>query len=187
MLVRVLGSECVLALRPRCVGLRREQTRGKTARRTTTMVTVVRVAMVMARRRQKGDVKLLGSAEAKRKRHATTMIKGVESSLATPMVILRSIAYAMELLGWSATCAGRGGEQQGGRCCETHEELDRKITVELGVQPGPSFNCTIQPKAELTIQPNTTCIFGPCTLLAYVFYYLYICGPCTFGSHTDIY
>jgi hypothetical protein len=49
------------------------------------------------------------------------VIEDMESSLATPTALLRSIADAMESLRWSAACAGRGGEQQGGRVADRRE------------------------------------------------------------------
>jgi hexokinase len=55
----------------------------------------VGVAVVLARRRRKRDAELLGSAEAERKRRAAAVIEEVESSLATPTALLRSIADAM--------------------------------------------------------------------------------------------
>jgi hexokinase len=55
----------------------------------------VGVAVVLARRRRKRDAELLGSAEAERKRRVAAVIEEVESSLATPTALLRSIADAM--------------------------------------------------------------------------------------------
>ncbi|PWZ08269.1 Hexokinase-5 [Zea mays] len=55
----------------------------------------VGVAVVLERRRRKRDADLLGSAEAERRRRAAAVIEEVESSLATPTALLRSIADAM--------------------------------------------------------------------------------------------
>ncbi|XP_066363658.1 hexokinase-5-like [Miscanthus floridulus] len=55
----------------------------------------VGVAVVLARRRRKRDADFLGSAEAERKRRAAAVVEEVESSLATPTALLRSIADAM--------------------------------------------------------------------------------------------
>ncbi|CAN6341339.1 unnamed protein product [Urochloa humidicola] len=55
----------------------------------------VGVAVVLARKRRRREAELLGSAEADRKRRAAAVIEEVESSLATPTALLRSIADAM--------------------------------------------------------------------------------------------
>ncbi|KAF8715753.1 hypothetical protein HU200_026699 [Digitaria exilis] len=70
---------------------------GKAAAVGTAVVVcaAVGVAVVLARRRRRREAELLGSAVAERKRRAAAVIEEVESSLATPTALLRSIADAM--------------------------------------------------------------------------------------------
>ncbi|CAL4902189.1 unnamed protein product [Urochloa decumbens] len=70
---------------------------GKTAAVGTAVAVcaAVGVAVVLARRRSRREAELLGAAEADRKRRAAAVIEEVESSLATPTALLRSIADAM--------------------------------------------------------------------------------------------
>jgi len=105
----------------------------------------------VARRRRKRDAELLGSAGAERKRRAATVIEDVESSLATPTALLRSIADAMESLRWSAACAGRGGERQGGVCRRPQGGLTRKERPNRAFSPAvASLSPARHPKLDST-------------------------------------
>ncbi|KAJ1263720.1 hypothetical protein BS78_09G207600 [Paspalum vaginatum] len=70
---------------------------GKAAAVGTAVVVcaAVGVAVVLARRRKRREVELLGSVVAERKRRVAAVIEDVERSLATPTALLRSIADAM--------------------------------------------------------------------------------------------